>query len=216
MPACYGVIEQPGGEVWVWLEEVVEDLGAAVARYGLAARHLGQFNGTYLVDQPPPTWPWLSAHWLCITVETLTPAMVQLSDVLADPQIHQYFPIDGIDRRLRLWAEREHLLDALDQLPHTICHLDAFSSNLFSRRGTNGDQAVAIDWAFVGGGAVGEELEPLICRSLDFGDIEMSQAGELDRIVFAGYLDGLSDAGWQGDPGRCVWATRPPQRCAVR
>ena len=59
---------------------------------------------------------------------------------------------------------------------------------------------MAIDWAFVGAGAVGEELDPLVCRSLLFNDVEPTQAQELDGIVFAGYLDGLHDAGWQGDP----------------
>jgi len=46
-PACYGVVEYPDGETWVWLEQVVDDFGGRwpLERYGLAARHLGLFNG---------------------------------------------------------------------------------------------------------------------------------------------------------------------------
>ncbi len=201
-PACYGVVEYPDGEIWVWLEQVVDEFGSywPLERYGLAARHLGQFNGAFLVDQLLPTWPWFSDHWLRNVVAIITPAMAKLPEVQADPQVAKYFPGDVINRYLHFWTERERLLDALDRLPRTICHMDAFSRNIFSRRGVEGDQTVAIDWAFVGHGAIGEELEPLICRSLDFDDVETTQAQELDGVVFASYLDGLCDTGWQGDP----------------
>jgi hypothetical protein len=201
-PGCYGVVEHPDGGIWVWLEEVTGDAGSRwpLERYALAARHLGQFNGAYLAGHPLPDWPWLSARWLRRVVAKAAPSIAQLPDVLAHPLGRRYFPGDTSARFSRLWAERERLLDALERLPRTICHLDAFSRNLFSRQADHGGQTVVIDWAFVGGGAVGEELEPLLCRSLLFSDVELAQAHELDGMVFAGYLDGLRDAGWEGDP----------------
>jgi hypothetical protein len=218
-PICYGVVEHPDGRVWVWLEEVVDDVGPRwpLERYGLAARHLGQFNGAYLMEQPLPNWPWFSSHWLRKTVAKTAPAIVQLSEVLVHPLVRRWFPADDSDRCFRLWAERERLLDTLDRLPRTICHFDAFSRNLFSRRGADGDQTVAIDWAFVGNGAVGAELEPLVCRSLLFNDVEVPQARELDGVVFAGYLDGLRDVGWQGDPRqvRLGYTAAVTLRCLV-
>ncbi|UCC63635.1 MAG: hypothetical protein JSV36_00825, partial [Anaerolineae bacterium] len=88
-------------------------------------------------------------------------------------------------------------------LMHNCCHLDAFRRNLFVRRRADGrDQTVAIDWAFVGTGAIGEEIEPLVNRSLGFFEVELARARELNDIVIGGYLDGLRDAGWQGDPRR--------------
>jgi hypothetical protein len=201
-PACYGVIEHPDGEVWVWLEEIVDEIGPRwpLERFGLAARHLGQFNGAYLIDLPLPTWPWLSVNWLRRAVEKTDTAIIRLTNVNDNPLLRSFFPGDARDRFLQFWTERVRLLDALDRLPRTICHLDAFSRNLFSRRSAEGDQTIAIDWAFVGYGAVGEELEPLVCRSLGFSDVEIAQAQELDAVVFSGYLAGLRDAGWQGDP----------------
>ena len=218
-PACYGVVEHLNGGIWVWLEEVADDIGPRwpLERYSLAARHLGQFNGAYLMGQPLPTWPWFSTRWLRRVVAQTASAIAQLSDVLAYPLVRRWLPGDASDRCFRLWAERERLLDALDRLPRTICHLDAFSRNLFSRRGVDSDQTVAIDWAFVGRGAVGEEIEPLVCRSLGFYDVALTQAQELDGVVFAGYLDGLRDAGWQGDPRqvRLGYTAAVALRCLV-
>ncbi len=55
-PRCYGVAEPDDDAAWIWLEEIVEDEADdwPLARYGLAARHLGQFNGRYLVGEPMP------------------------------------------------------------------------------------------------------------------------------------------------------------------
>ena len=41
---------------------------------------------------------------------------------------------------------------------------------------------------------------PLIHASVGFFEIDLDKAQELEDIVFQGYLEGLSDAGWWGDP----------------
>src|SRR5919199_1631316 len=49
-PRVLGIDEDEAGAVWLWLEEV-SDLYAhrwPIEQYGLAARHLGAFNGAYL------------------------------------------------------------------------------------------------------------------------------------------------------------------------
>ena len=201
-PQCFGTVEHPGDACWLWLEEVVDEIGRwPVEHYGLAARHLGQFNGAYLAEESSPSWPWLSSGWLRASVAQIVPAITQLRGSLEHPLVRRWLPSDTHDAIFRYWAERETFLDALGRLPHTLCHLDAFRRNLFARRSMDGrDQTVAIDWAFVGTGAVGEEIEPLVNRSLGFFEVELAKARELDDIVFGGYLDGLRDAGWQGDP----------------
>jgi hypothetical protein len=201
-PDCCGVVENPDGEIWVWLEQVIDNFGECwpLERCGLAARHLGQFNGAYLADRPIPNWSWFSADWLRRVVANSASVLAQLPDVLRHPLVCLFFPGNDSDRFLHLWAEREHQLDALDRLPRTISHMDAFTRNLFSKYTVNGDQTIAIDWAFVGHGAVGKELEPLVCRSLQVNEIDLTQAQELVEIVCEGYLDRLRDAGWRGDP----------------
>lgn len=111
------------------------------------------------------------------------------------------FPRPVSDEILRLWASHDALLATLDQLPRTFCQLDAYRPNLFLRRGAKGaDQTVAIDWVFAGIGAIGEEIANLLAASLIWFEYDAAAARSLDEAVFAGYLDGLREAGWQGDP----------------
>lgn len=202
-PRCYGIIENPNEEFWVWLEEVIDSIGPAwpLARYGLAARHLGQFNGAYMTGRPLPSLPWLSRGWLRSLVPQAAPRITQLPAVLDHPLIRRLYPPDVAKRLFRLWAERETFLDALDRLPQTFCHRDAFRRNLFARRGPDGrEQTVAIDWVFAGTGAVGEELVSLIVATVGFREVEFDKVQELEAFVFEEYLAGLREAGWRGDP----------------
>jgi hypothetical protein len=115
--------------------------------------------------------------------------------------IRRLLPGDRSDRLFRLWEECDLFLDALDRLPQTLCHLDLFRRNLFARTTADGDdQTVAVDWAFAGTGALGEELVPLILGSVVFYEVGLDKAQALEEIVFEGYLEGLRDAGWCGDP----------------
>jgi hypothetical protein len=72
---------------------------------------------------------------------------------------------------------------------------------LLNRRLSDGsEQTLALDWAFVGKGAVGEELGPLIQASIEFFEAEGIPAQELEEVTFQGYLNGLTDTGWRGGP----------------
>ncbi len=201
-PRCFGVEEHKYG-FWIWLEDVVDEVGQPwpLDRYSLAARHLGQFNGAYLVSRLLPTEPWLSRGWLREVVASCAALIAQLHSLLDHPRLPHAFPGSSADDLLRLWEDREVLLDALDQLPKTFGHLDAAPSNLFARRDANGaEQTVVIDWQGAGVAELGHELAPLIFFILDWARVDRTEDGELDECVFDGYLRGLRDAGWQGDP----------------
>jgi hypothetical protein len=202
-PRCFGVIERQDGSCWIWLEDVTDEIGSPwpLEHYGLVAHHLGQFNGAYLVDRPLPPWPWLSSKWLRQVIESSASAIPLLRDSLDHALIRRRMPGDAGDRYFRLWEQRGVYFDALDRLPQVLCHLDVFRRNLFSRRTAGGDpQTVAIDWAFAGRGALGEELVPLILGSVMFFEVGLDQAQALEEIAFKSYLEGLRDAGWRGDP----------------
>jgi hypothetical protein len=202
-PRCLGVEELADGIVRLWLEDVApeNDEPWSLDRYALAARHLGQFNGVYLVERSLPDAPWLSTNWLRGWLGANEAAMDQLKRVLDYPLVRYVYP-EGVARSfLRSWTERELLLDRLDRLPHTLSHLDAFRRNLLDRRLSDGsEQTLALDWAFVGKGALGEELGPLIQASIEFFEAEGIAAQELEEAALQGYLDGLTDAGWRDDP----------------
>ena len=57
-PRCFGVVEQPSGQHWLWLEDVPHSsVSWGWDCYADVARRLGQFNGTFLVGRPSPPGP---------------------------------------------------------------------------------------------------------------------------------------------------------------
>jgi hypothetical protein len=203
-PRCFGIDTLPEGGRCFWLEEIVENTGENwnVSRYGLAARHFGRLNGRYLTGRPAPSQPWLSrrrfrdqfAEWLSFH------AWIDDPNTWSDPRIHHAFRRPVAERLLRLWNERSRFLDALDRLPQTFCHEDAWRGNLLSRCTSLGqDETVALDWALAGIGAIGQEMGALVFANLLQCQVEASDAPMLAEAVLEGYLDGLADVGWRGD-----------------
>jgi hypothetical protein len=202
-PRCFGVLDHPDGTCWMWIEDIRDmfDSQWPLEHYGLVARHLGQFNGAYLVDRPLPGGTWPSSGWLRHYVEQSAPAMEPLRNAVTSPWGRRWLPEEDSDQFFRLWSERELYLDALDRLPQTICHFDIFRRNLFARKTADGDdQTVVIDWAFVGGGPIGADLNPLVQMSTFIAGAGLDEVREIEEIAFEGYLKGLREAGWRGDP----------------
>jgi hypothetical protein len=203
-PRCLAVEAQPDGTTRLWLEAVADAHPGPwpLDRYALAARDLGRFNGAYLAGAPLPDQPWLSRGWLRDFVEPSGPNVADL-ERLAGPGasrlVRQLYPSPVVSEIKRLWTERERFLAALDGLPRTLCHQDAFRRNLLHRAGPEGEELVAVDWAYAGHGAVGEELGQLVVASLFFFETVGIAPRELVAACFAGYVAGLREAGWAGD-----------------
>ena len=124
----------------------------------------------------------------------------KIHEMTATPLAQRWFGADGVERLLHLWSIHEQLLEAFERLPLCFAHLDAYYRNLMERRRADGMvETVAIDWAYIGFGRIGEEAGILMANGLELLDIAGSQAQVLDENVFAAYLDGLHDAGWRGD-----------------
>ena len=200
-PRCYGTVEYPGDESWIWIEDIAEEMDTwPLERYGLAARHLGQFNGAYLAGRARPEASWLSGGRVRDWLAESEPTIRNLRRISQHPLAQLWFKGDSVERTLRLWTERAVFLQVLGRLPRSLCHHDAFRRNLLARSGPDGqEQTVAIDWAIMGTGAVGEEIATLAGMTLRYLDVDGSQAKDLDAIVFDGYLNGLRDAGWTED-----------------
>jgi hypothetical protein len=182
-PRCVQIETAADGTTWLWLEDVGGDAEPAwpVSRYGLAAYHLGRFNGSYSGSAALPTHPWLSRNWLRGWIEEAAPYIDKLSRHRDHPYVIQMYHVDHI---LRRWRDRGRRLDYLESLPQTLCHLDAYRGNLFSRRDPAGqEQTVAIDWAFVGHAALGEELASVVAASVAMGHVEPQHMKELEKDV---------------------------------
>ena len=201
-PHCFGVDEYPGQEFWIWLEDIPEqEANWSLERYGLAARHLGQFNGPYFMGRSLPEAPWFSTGRIRSYLARAKPIILDLPQISKHPLAQRWLTRDSVERILQLWTEQDRLLQVFDRLPKSLCHLDAFRSNLLARpRIDDQEQTVAIDWSLAGIGTIGEEIAPLFVQSLQYFEVEMDQMRRLDNLVFEGYLAGLRDVGWQGNP----------------
>jgi hypothetical protein len=206
-PCCFGIVEQSGIEVWLWIEEIIDELRGSwqLDQFGNVAHHLGQFNSVGFGRQAQFTHPWLTKGQLRAWVGDTSPKLPP--NILAQPLVSRVWPHDIYEWMLRVWSKHEVWVDNIEHQPQTLAHLDAFRRNLFSRQNKQGHiQTVMIDWAFVGSAAAGEEIAPLVAASLNFLDFDSTQVKALDQVVFEGYLEGLREAGWRGDP-RAVRST---------
>jgi hypothetical protein len=211
-PRCYEISTRPSGNVWIWLEEVVDDVGRewSIERLDMVARHLGNFSGTYLGPRVPDE-PWLGRNFLrswvsqgVTRVGARLTALEQL-DMLQDSQRWEHqvmkraFPHPPIDRLVRLWENRARLLDGVERLPQVLSHLDINSDNIFTRKRPGAkEQTVAIDWAFLSIAGIGEEAGHFATWPVAHRSKEVP-AEVTDRILFDAYLAGLGEAGWRGD-----------------
>jgi hypothetical protein len=201
-PRCYVVAPRGDGSVALWIEDLgdASATGWTIARYGLAARHLGRTQGRYLTEVPLPDQNWLSRGWLRAYLTQRDGDLDLLDDPTAwrDPRIAACFPRPPIERAQTMRHDQPRFLDALRQLPATLCHLDLHPANLFA---DGEDATVAIDWSFVGHGAIGEDAGNLVPDAvLDF-HVPAARIDDLYATVATGYEAGLRQAGWDGPPG---------------
>ncbi len=212
-PRCFGVFERPDGAdgYWLFLEEVRDlyglprpDHGWPFEYYRTAARCLGRFNGAYLMGLPIPQADWIPRGWLRAYIEEAARNIDLFFNSLDVPFYRRalsHAPAGVLDVLRKAWDERYEFLDALDRLPQVLCHQDAFCRNLFAECAPDGrDQLVAVDWSYAGPAALGSELGAFVFGGMALGTIPFSESERFGQQVVEGYLEGLGDAGWRGDP----------------
>ncbi len=201
MPRCFASTENET-TAWMWLEDLGEMRANhwSLEQYASVAYLLGQFNGTFLVRQTVPQWEWLSHQGLRAWVEAAVPDAARLPTLHDNSLIQRWFPADDFDRIVRLWEQRDTLLQVVERLPHTLCHLDANRRNLVRRVDHTGAVTTTlIDWATCGIAALGEELAWLVWASYFLFEVDPAEVEQLEAATFNHYLAGLRDIGWQGD-----------------
>jgi hypothetical protein len=195
-PRALGVTETVEGDIELRLEYVdgrqagaltVDDLGAA-------AESLGHAQGR----RDLPAHPWLSRKFLreYSGSRDVPWHLLGLDEAWAQPLVAKHFPPELRAELLHLHELREWLLELMETLPRTVCHLDVWPQNLVRR--PDGD-VVFLDWAFVGDGALGEDVGNLVPDCVFDLLLPHGMLDELDAELTAAYLRGLRDAGWRGD-----------------
>jgi hypothetical protein len=198
-PRCDLVAERGDGSVALWLEDLRGDPAASwsLDRFRRAARHLGQAQGEFIAGRRIPDEPWLSRRWLRSYLDQPLRRLTVPTDpeLWRHPLLADWFPAPPIADLQAMRTDRGRFLAVLDRMPSTLCHHDFHPANLFD--GGHGTTA-AIDWSFVGIGAVGEDAGNLVPDAvLDF-HVNPEDLDALYETVAAGYAAGLRDAGWFG------------------
>lgn len=195
-PELLEVQELPDGSVALWLADAAGSPGTAwsVARLGSFARQLGRAQSRWV--ERVPQHPWLSRDWLGgYLADRPVP-----DDVPWDHPVTRFWP-DRLRAVLpRVWRDRDRLLTIARSAPRTLCHLDVWPMNLIDAgAGAPADPAartsVLLDWAFVGDGAVGEDVANLVIDAVADGLIDAALFPEIAETVVAGFLEGLADGG---------------------
>lgn len=200
-PKCYGVTEHPNDEWRIWLEDILETPKTwTLERHGIAARHLGQFNGAYLTSRNLPSdQPWMYHGRARDWIKNCASMNEGFQKYVLTDAGRLWLTKDSVERIGKLIAIHPSLIKMLDRLPLCLCHHDAFRRNLIARDSENVSQTVAIDWSMIGYGRIGEEAGITTAVALSFLEVAGDHAKEMDKITFESYVDGLRDAGWQGD-----------------
>ncbi len=199
-PQFLGITCINDSECWLWQEYLPTDHEWTWGDYHEASYRLGVWQATTHV---PSEHPWLSHAWCANWVHgplTNIFGMVEGMDGYNHPLLTAYFAPEELTALRKLWANRQTYLDRLAQLPQTLCHLDAHRGNL----SWQGDELVLLDWAFVGEGALGEELAAFVGATLLLDYVPLTDAEQLEQVAFTGYIAGLRAAGWSGDEA-LIW-----------
>lgn len=198
VPHCYDICAQPDGSLWLWLEEIRDDFGSSwsLEQYAQAARCLGEFNGAYVMGRPLPDASWITHGWLRKYLENAGPVVDFIRQHPDHPVVQDLFPGSALAQVLAVWDLYPPMLQILDGMPQAFCHQDAFLRNLF----LNAGKLIAIDWGYAGIAPLGAELAALIGAGFQLAKFPPSNAQELDKACFNGYLEGLNRAGWRPDP----------------
>lgn len=202
-PRCLGTGES-GGEsgadsAWIAMEDMRAHEHRPWSKHHFVdvAQHIGLFNGGTLTRESWPSEAWFSREWIRGWSDLAEPLIEQLPSASEHPVAGRIYTRHAVNDLVSVWEHREQFYAVLTRLPQTICHNDVFPRNLFVAPDGSG-KSVAIDWAFCGPGAIGQELSALVGATMVFHESRPDDWEDLERECLAGYTDGLRRAGWDG------------------
>ena len=211
---CLGV-NHTEQDVWLWLE----DQGGAQPRRSWSLEEqavltydLGAFAAQWAGHAPSASrYPWLLQRWLRDNLTCFKDVGIRHAldhdGCWKHPLVVAALPGDAQQRVRNLFDGAEELFAVLESLPVTLAHHDTQPSNFFIRHPVDGDgRAVAIDWGFLGLAPVGHDLGCHLWANIRTWTIDPCEASDLDRDSTSGYLQGLTDFGWDGDEQAVLFA----------
>ena len=197
-PRCLAV-ERSADHISLWLEEAAGLPGERwdLSRYAQAAEALGAAQARLTAADLRPSFPWLSQNYLAdySREKPVDWSLLTSDEAWSLPLVRDNVPGELQRVTNLLHDSRDALYAIARRLPRTLCHLDFWSKNLFA----DADEILLIDWAFVGEGALGEDIGNLVLDAVFDHFVPVAQLAELDALVFDAYVGGLRRGGWIGD-----------------
>ena len=198
-PRTLHVSARDDSTVAIWMEAVQGTPGAQIDDdlIGELSYRLGRAQGAWrAAGRPLPSWA--SKRFLrdYIGSKRLGWELLESDDGWSQPLIAKCFPKGLREGANRLRRDREWLLAIMEQTPRTCAHLDVWPNNVLVA--DDGD-LVLVDWAFVGDGALGEDVGNLVPDAVFDRFVPAERLSALASVALTRYLDGLGDAGWNGD-----------------
>jgi len=108
-----------------------------------------------------------------------------------------------LGRRLAdLWDRRDRFLSALEAMPCSLGHGDFNYTNLFAPADGDPDRRTfVVDWQYAGRRQIGRDIAGLIADcSVCAPRRKAAEPEEFLAAVLPAWLEGLREAGWEGDP----------------
>ncbi|HVE91302.1 MAG TPA: phosphotransferase [Actinomycetota bacterium] len=178
---------------------------------GMAAA-LGRAQGEFLTGRPIPSHPWLSRRFIreYSCEKPVDWSLLDSDAAWNQPLVRDNFPAELREAAKLLHSCSERLCSLMEALPRTLCHLDFWTPNLIWKP----DGRIALlDWAFVGEGAIGEDIGNLVPDAAFDHFVPAAALPDLHETALDGYVRGLAQAGWTGDPrlaevGMCASAVK--------
>jgi len=200
---CHGITDRPDGVVLLWLKDLSNATLPPWSKENFitAARHLGQFNGSWPEERAPVD------DWLDRTFITNRPQLVLnrswddlLLEVSEHPVIDRVSARIGRDKLFAMVDEFREIASASAKLPRVVTHNDAHSRNMYIDTDDAGHEITYLaDWASVGLGPVGLDGGTLAGGGLIWREEEARLVHENESLIFESYLEGLRDAEWAID-----------------
>ena len=181
------------------------------ADYTTASRSLGRAHGHLLTGKSLRSYSWLSTGFLrqYSSEKPVDWGLLDSDEAWHQPLVEHNFPPNCVKQPCG-FTPRHRLYEIVSTLPRVLSHLDFWTNNLILRP----DGSIALlDWAFVGDGAIGEDVGNLVPDAAFDHFIDAEALPGLEAVVRDAYLEGLANGGWNGDPrlaelGLCASAVK--------
>jgi len=201
-PRCFAIQSISDDEIALWLEYVPHRTTLwSDELFYRAARRVGHFNGHWYGANDRLCEPWMNEQ--CGFLESWFPLIDEWLDTI-EPQWESYremgvsFADDFLPQLRCGWNRSKAYVQIYKSAPKTLCHFDAHQDNLLWNEERDED-LVAIDWAYVGPGALGQDVVLLIFhRTLPGKGLAPARLREFSEDVYGHYVAGLHEIRWGG------------------